>query len=250
MNIRYISLMMALICLLSACVKGGTGVEKTSAAPKRNIVVAALGDSMTEGVGDQEKKGYVGMIAEQLESRSDVKSVTIKNYAVKGYRTDQLLKKLQDQEVQQGLKDADYILFTIGGNDLMKVVRQNFAHLTLKPFRSEQKVFEKRFANILADIRKHNGSAKLIYVSMYNPFKFTLSELREVDQVVEEWNQGAEKKLKKVPDAKMVDIADIFEEYSDKKKIAEDEFHPNQYGYSLIAKRVYDQIKNEDLPAE
>ncbi len=85
---------------------------------------------------------------------------------------------------------------------------------------------------------------------MYNPFKFTLSELREVDQVVDEWNEGAEKRLKKVSNTKMADIADIFEEYSDEKKIAEDEFHPNQYGYSLIAKRVYEQIKNEDLPAE
>ena len=45
-------------------------------------------------------------------------------------------------------------------------------------------------------------------------------------------------------------IAVFLEEYSDEKKIAEDEFHPNQYGYSLIAKRVYEQIKNEDLPAE
>ena len=53
--------------------------------------------------------------------------------AVKGSRTDQLLERLKEKEVQEGLKDADYILFTIGGNDLMKVVRQNFAHLTLTP---------------------------------------------------------------------------------------------------------------------
>ncbi|MCY9219054.1 hypothetical protein MOF26_21970, partial [Bacillus haynesii] len=69
-------------------------------------------------------------------------------------------------------------------------------------------------------------------------------------QVVDEWNEGAEKSLKKVSNTKMADIADIFEEYSDEKKISEDEFHPNQHGYSLIAKRVYEQIKNEDLPAE
>ncbi|OMI26672.1 hypothetical protein BTA31_13780 [Bacillus haynesii] len=250
MNIRFITVMMTLVCLLSACTEWNAGVEKTSVSPKRDIVIAAVGDSLTEGVGDQEKKGYVGIVADELESRSDVKSVTVKNYAVKGSRTDQLLERLKEKEVQEGLKDADYILFTIGGNDLMKVVRQNFAHLTLTPFRVEQKQFEKRFSNILAEIREQNASAELIYVSMYNPFKFTLSELREVDQVVDEWNEGAEKSLKKVSNTKMADIADIFEEYSDEKKISEDEFHPNQYGYSLIAKRVYEQIKNEDLPAE
>ncbi|PAV33838.1 hypothetical protein CJD29_20640, partial [Bacillus licheniformis] len=154
MNIRFITVMMALVCLLSACTEWNAGVEKTSVSPKRDIVIAAVGDSLTEGVGDQEKKGYVGMVADELESRSDVKSVTVKNYAVKGSRTDQLLERLKDKEVQEGLKDADYILFTIGGNDLMKVVRQNFAHLTLTPFRAEQKLFEKRFSNILAEIRE------------------------------------------------------------------------------------------------
>ncbi|MCY9219102.1 hypothetical protein MOF26_22230, partial [Bacillus haynesii] len=71
--------------------------------------------------------------------------------------------------------------------------------------RVEQKQFEKRFSNILAEIREQNASAELIYVSMYNPFKFTLSELREVDQVVDEWNEGAEKSLKKVSNTKMAD---------------------------------------------
>lgn len=87
-------------------------------------------------------------------------------------------------------------------------------------------------------------------MSACNPFTFTLSELREVDQVVGEWNEGAKGKLKNIPNAKMADIADIFEEYSDEKRIADDEFHPNQYGYSLIAERVYDQMTKEDFPQE
>ncbi len=56
----------------------------------------------------------------------------------------------------------------------------------------------------------------------------------------------AQKKAEKGLQYENANIADIFEEYSDEKKIAKDEFHPNQYGYSLIAKRVYEQIKNED----
>ncbi|MCY8403777.1 SGNH/GDSL hydrolase family protein [Bacillus sonorensis] len=250
MSIRFISVVAALVCLLSACTGGNAGAGKTAAAPKRSIVIAAVGDSLTEGVGDQGGKGYVGMIAEKLKNSSDVTSVKVKNYAVKGYRTDDLLKKLEEKKVQDGLKDADYIFLTIGGNDLMKVVRQHFSHLTLQPFRSEQKAFEQRFAKILTEIRKQNGRADMIYVGMYNPFTFTLSELREVDQVVGEWNQGAERQLKKIPNAKMADIADIFEEYSDEKKMADDDFHPNQFGYALIAKRVYDQMRQEELPTE
>ncbi|WP_046129601.1 SGNH/GDSL hydrolase family protein [Bacillus sp. TH008] len=250
MSKRFFSVMIVLVCLLSACTIGNAGAEKTAVTPKRNIVIAAVGDSLTKGVGDQEGKGYVGMVAEKLKSRSDVKSVTVKNYAVKGYRTDQLKKKLEERQVQEGLRDADYILLTIGGNDLMKVVRQNFAHLTLQPFRVGQKAFEERLGDILTDIREQNGSAEIVYVGMYNPFTFTLSELREVGQVVGEWNEGAKGELKNIPNAKMADIADIFEEYSDEKKIADDEFHPNHYGYSLIAERVYDQMTKEDFPQE
>ncbi|BBP90158.1 hypothetical protein BsIDN1_37760 [Bacillus safensis] len=64
-----------------------------------------------------------------------VQSVTLKNYAIKGSRTVDLLKRLKKKKkVQDGLKDADYIFFTIGGNDLMHVVRQNVLNLTFAPF--------------------------------------------------------------------------------------------------------------------
>ncbi|MDA7025702.1 SGNH/GDSL hydrolase family protein [Bacillus sp. CLL-7-23] len=247
MRIRFMSFIVALICLLSACTEGVVSTEQTTTVPKRDVVIAAVGDSLTVGVGDERRKGYVGLIADQLERQSDIRSVTIKNYAVEGYRTEHLLNKLQDQETQEGLKKADYILFTIGGNDLMKVVRENIADLTIKPFRHEQKLFAERFANILFEIRKQNSDAEVIYISLYNPFKFTLSELKEVDQVVEEWNQAAEIKLNKVVNMRMVDIADIFEERTNEKRISKDEFHPNQIGYKLIAERVFAQMIN---PAE
>lgn len=80
----------------------------------------------------------------------------------------------------------------------MKVLRQNFLQLTVEPFQEAEKPYEKRFEKIISEIRKLNDHAELIYVSMYNPFTFTLSELNEINGVVTDWNHIAEKQLKKI----------------------------------------------------
>lgn len=75
----------------------------------------------------------------------------------------------------------------------MKILRQNFLQLTLEPFQNEEKPFEKRFKQIISKIREQNDEAEIIYVGMYNPFAFTLSELNEIDGVVTDWNKIAKK---------------------------------------------------------
>ncbi|ARW07172.1 SGNH/GDSL hydrolase family protein [Bacillus atrophaeus] len=256
MKLRILVLIASMILLLTACTSvRQTATEREQKAEeqktKEHIVVAAIGDSLTKGVGDPEGKGYVGKVAEALKSDGQVKTVDVKNYAVQGHRTDDLLKKLDDKSVQNGLKDADYIFFTIGGNDLMKILRQNFLQLTLEPFQNEEKPFEKRFKQIISKIREQNEEAELIYVGMYNPFAFTLSELNEIDGVVTDWNKIAKKELKADKNAAMTNVEDLFAKKSDSKRISEeDDFHPNGTGYSLIAKRVYNTIVKEGLPAE
>ncbi|MEC1614610.1 SGNH/GDSL hydrolase family protein [Bacillus mojavensis] len=255
MKLRIFALMASLILLLTACTSIRTASEGKQKAhelkTKEHIVIAAVGDSLTEGVGDPEGKGYVGKVADSIRSNEQVKKVDVKNYAVKGNRTEDLLEKLKDKNVQKGIKDADYVFLTIGGNDLMKVLRQNFLQLTVEPFQEEEKPYEKRFKKIISEIRALNNHAELIYVSMYNPFTFTLSELQEINGVVTDWNNIAKKELKKDKHAKIINIEDLFNQKSDSKRISEeDDFHPNGTGYSLIAKRVYQAIEKEGLPKE
>ncbi|MCY9365775.1 GDSL-type esterase/lipase family protein, partial [Bacillus spizizenii] len=148
MKLRIFSLMASLILLLTACTSIRTASEGKQKAhepkTKEDIVIAAVGDSLTEGVGDPDGKGYVGKVADSIRSDKQVKTVDVKNYAVKGNRSDDLLEKLKDKKVQKGIKDADYVFFTIGGNDLMKVLRQNFLQLTVEPFQEAEKPYEKR----------------------------------------------------------------------------------------------------------
>lgn len=251
MKLRMFSLIAGLALLLSACSVQRTGSEAEEPKTKDHIVIAAVGDSLTKGVGDPDGLGYVGKVADSLKTKGHVKTVEIKNYAVQGDRTVDLLKKLDDKNVQKSLKSADYIFFTIGGNDLMKVLRQNFMQLTIQPFQEEEKPFENRFKAIISKIRKYNQHAELMYVSMYNPFTFTLPELKEINGVVTDWNQIAEKELKKDPHAATANVEDLFSKKSDSSRISEDDdFHPNAKGYSLIAKRLYGIMEKEGLPSE
>ncbi|MEI4788803.1 SGNH/GDSL hydrolase family protein [Bacillus sp. FJAT-53060] len=253
MRARLIFIVMSLAFVLSACSAQEAGIKdqlEDSHHVKKHITIVAVGDSLTEGIGDQNKKGYAGITRDKIEAMDGVQSVTLKNYAIKGSRTEDLLKRLKEKKVQDGLKEADYIFFTIGGNDLMHVVRQNVLNLTFAPFQKEKGPFEERFKTILAQLREHNDKAKIMYVSMYNPFKLSLSELREIDEVVKDWNAVAKKELKKDGNADMVNVADLFEEESDETLLADDDFHPNQKGYSLMANRLFSEVKKEGLPKE
>ena len=103
---------------------------------KKDLRIVSIGDSLTEGVGDEtESGGYVGILNHTFEDNQ--LNIRIENYGKKGNRTDQLLKRLDQDEIASSIKKADIILITIGANDIMKVAKDNFLNLTMEPFNRE-----------------------------------------------------------------------------------------------------------------
>ncbi|KKI88687.1 hypothetical protein WQ54_29680 [Bacillus sp. SA1-12] len=215
--------------------------------PKR-IRLVGIGDSLTKGVGDETNSGgYVGMVTEKLEQQDDIHEVKVENFGVRGYKTRDLLRKLKDEIVTSSIKDADIIVMTIGGNDIMHVVRKNIFSLDFEPFREEQKNYEKRFKDIYNTLREYNSSAVIIYVGLYNPFKYMLPQLPEIDTIIKEWNTATQEIIKNDDKAVFVSVEQIFSNESDERLLYKDEFHPNEIGYSLIADKVYNTLKIEGL---
>src|SRR5699024_4266994 len=95
----------------------------------QELSIISIGDSLTEGVGDDEKDGgYTGVLEKSINKNEQL--VTIENFGKRGNRTDQLMKRLEEEEeVIRGVENADIILITIGANDVMKVFKDNFADL-------------------------------------------------------------------------------------------------------------------------
>lgn len=224
--------------------------EPSEAFVPLTVKVVGIGDSLTKGVGDEsENGGYVGIIEETLEQQENIKEVIVDNYGVRGHKATNLQKRLKEEEVVASIKDADIILMTIGGNDIMNVVRSNIFSLGFEPFRKEQENFESRLSDIFETIRIHNKTASIIYIGLYNPFKYMLPDLTEFDSVIEEWNMASNQMINNDPNAYFVPVEKIFSTKSDEKLLYEDQFHPNKRGYSLIADNVYKVMgDNEVVP--
>ncbi|CAM3898431.1 SGNH/GDSL hydrolase family protein [Mesobacillus zeae] len=260
---RKIPFLCAMLLLLTSCSIYGSS-DKVMLNPKKELAlelkksippsffprklrVVAAGDSLTEGVGDSRRRGgYLPYLAVKLEKDQSVKEVTVRNYGVSGNRTDQLLGRLRQPEVDAEIKKADIVLVTIGGNDLMKVIKQNIDSLEMDDFKAELADYQTRVESIIHHIDTLNPEAAIVLIGVYNPFFVWFSDIKEMDEVVEGWNKAGEAVIRKYDNAYFVGIQDIFQE-SKTNLLYTDKFHPNDKGYRLIADRVYASLEGKPI---
>ncbi|MFZ4454115.1 SGNH/GDSL hydrolase family protein [Salibacterium aidingense] len=205
--------------------------------------IVAIGDSLTQGVGDSTKDGgYVGILEKSLKKSEPESSITIKNYGKRGNRSDQILRRLEKPNISSSVKDADMILLTVGANDIMKIVRANMTDLTYEAFADEKDNYEERLELIFDRIRAQNEEVPIYLVGIYNPFNMYFSNIPELNQIVGDWNTIGRDVTAEQDNAVFIPIQDIFQ-YAGTGYFSEDNFHPNQRGYASIADRVLDYIE-------
>ncbi|MGX1901178.1 SGNH/GDSL hydrolase family protein [Thermolongibacillus altinsuensis] len=209
----------------------------------KEINIVALGDSLTEGVGDEQKRGgYVAYLEQYLEQHKGISEVTATNLGKRGLRSTQLKKIIQKNK--KPIREADLILITIGGNDMMKVVRSHFLDLSYSLFVEEQQAFASRLDDLLQTIRTMNRDAFVVLIGLYNPFSSVFQSVPEVEKVIDLWNDGSEQVVSQYDRMMFVHIADVLAERED--VLSDDQFHPNNKGYQLIATRIHEQLKQEE----
>ncbi|KGP92593.1 hypothetical protein N780_14505 [Pontibacillus chungwhensis BH030062] len=208
-----------------------------------NINIVAIGDSLTQGVGDSSGNGgYVGIIEETLQENNQ--DFQIKNFGKRGNRTDQLLDRLKEEEISSSLQEADVIVITIGANDIMKVVKNNFTSLGYEDFESELPQYEDRLSSIFQTIRSQNKDAHIYLVGLFNPFEQYFSDIPELDQIVYDWNRISKDVVDRYANVNYIPIKDLFSG-STEDLYYEDNFHPNLRGYRLMAERILSHLKDE-----
>lgn len=218
----------------------------------RSFKLVFFGDSLTQGVGDESKSGgFTSIVKQHYEAKPYIDNVSVTNLGVRGNRTNHLLKRLEDPEVQEALAEADVIFMTVGGNDLMKVIRENFLDLTFSLFDKEQELYAKRLDSVLGEVRKHNDSSRIYLVGLFNPFYHFFQEIKEMNEVVTNWNATTISILDEYPNTAYVPIQDIFID-PEENLLDDDQFHPNQKGYQLIGNNIVNEIKrfNEETSLE
>jgi lysophospholipase L1-like esterase len=213
----------------------------------KDIKVVSIGDSLTEGVGDSTGRGgYLPYLEKLLENEKAIKDAEFYNFGVKGHRTTQLLDRLETSEVKEAIKEADMVVITIGGNDVMKVVHENFSDLTLQDFEGEKSLYEKRLNKIVDTVKTLNPDSTVLLLGLYNPFFKWFSDIKEMNQVISDWNDASKTILSQYDKAYFVEVADIFME-SPENLLYKDHFHPNDKGYQLIAERMFETLDRQGL---
>ncbi|MBY9081717.1 lysophospholipase [Paenibacillus sp. HN-1] len=106
--------------------KGAASAEalpENSAAPgaetSGKLRIAAVGDSLAKGTGDDKGEGFVRRAVAGLSS-SGTPAELVGNLGINGLTTAGLQAKLKEQGVKYVLEQADIILVSIGGNDLFQ----------------------------------------------------------------------------------------------------------------------------------
>ena len=234
----------AFVFSLTGC---STFPNETAEVIPKNLSVVSIGDSLTQGVGDStESGGYIPYLQQRLEQLAEVKKARFVNYGVKGNRTDQLLKRLNQQEVKHSLKKADLVIITIGGNDVMKVFKDNFTQLNVTEFNRQRGSYEKRLDEIIQAVRKQNRDAGIVLIGLYNPFIRVLADVKEVEAIIEDWNQASKEVVEQYDQTCFVAVEDLFKNTKE-DLLYNDQFHPNDKGYELIANRIFETINGQKL---
>jgi lysophospholipase L1-like esterase len=210
---------------------------------KKDQKIVSIGDSLTQGVGDETKSGgYVGILNHTFEDQN--LNITIENYGKRGNRSDQLLKRLDKKEIATSIKEADIVLITIGANDIMNVVKNNWANLHIEPFQTERVEYIKRLTSVFDKINEINPDTKIYLIGFYNPFERYFSDIEQLGIIMNNWNEAGKSVTEEFENVQFIPVQDLFSQSQD-NLLAEDHFHPNTSGYKLIAKRVLEYLEDE-----
>jgi len=209
-----------------------------------DLVIVGLGDSLTEGIGDEEELGgYFGRLVTKISDEEMIGDVKSDNFGKSGHRSEQLLERLQQEEIREALKKADIVTVTIGGNNIVKVVREHLLHLEMKPFEKEQKQYEEDLQKIVKEIETLNPDVHILLGGVYNPLDMVSEEEAEFTEIIQAWNET----IQQIADQKnrsFVPLENLGEGPVD-SYYSTDYFHPNSIGYETIADRFHHEIQQQ-----
>lgn len=228
---------------------------------KKSVHFVAVGDSLTEGIGDETKRGgYVPLVADALQQKYDLSSVERDNYGVSGERSDQILKRVKkDTDLRNSLASADFITMTVGGNDLFQAFQKNLTAKTAKQFDRPIKKYGEQVTDILTEMRELNSKAPIYVVGIYNPYFLNFPDIKAMQTVVDNWNDETQSITKEASNCFFVPVNDLLykgiqtkdseqtnesssSEVKNNALYDEDNFHPNNLGYQLMANAIQEKI--------
>lgn len=245
-----------------------TNNEEKSELKKESLHIVAIGDSLTQGVGDTSNSGgYVPIVADLLKETDNYKEVTTSNYGKSGDRSDQILERFYESKaIQEDIASADIVVLTVGGNDIIQILKQHLLTVTKENFLIPEATYRENLTTLLSAFKKVNPEVQLYVFGIYNPYSIYFPEITEMETIAGEWNETTKEVVNETENATFLPIADLFNpslKHEEKKDVLineeeakeqaisnpylyeEDLFHPNEAGYQLMSEVLFQAIVAE-----
>lgn len=226
----------------------------------KGLTYVAIGDSLTEGVGDSTGQGgFVPLLSQSIETNYAYQ-VSAHNFGVAGNTSKQILTRMkEDGRIAEHLAKADVMTLTVGGNDVMAVIRKNLSDLDRSTFDKPAQSYQANLTKIINLARKDNPDLTIYVLGIYNPFYLNFPELTDMQVVVDTWNQGTQTSLEQHEGVYFVPINDLIykgvdgqqgvvEESGENTRVINDalfegdHFHPNNTGYQIMQTAVLEKM--------
>ncbi|MDF0479982.1 GDSL-type esterase/lipase family protein [Vagococcus sp. PNs007] len=256
-----------------------TASQSSKVKYKEVIRFSAIGDSLTEGIGDStDSGGYVPLLKNDLVEAEKISVVESYNHGKAGDTVEDLMKRINNSKtIQEDLKKSDFITITIGGNDLMKVIKSELLNgLTYETFKKPSEEYQSNLKDLYKLVRRFNKKAPIYQLGIYNPFYLSLDNMDQLQEIVDFWNQASKEVVVKSKNSSFISINealykgldgqrafgndDTIQSNDEEKESGinnlisdTDNFHPNSLGYQIIANAFKDELvrtKNEWLESK
>ncbi|MHB8072245.1 GDSL-type esterase/lipase family protein [Desulfosporosinus fructosivorans] len=200
--------------------------------------VLILGDSVAKGTGDENSKGFSGYLPEQFK-KSTPKEILVTNAGIDGLESIGLLEQLQGRKLENTIVDSDFILVSIGGNDIRSILTLN----TLAKedaFKVRQDSFLSNLKQTLKVLRDTNPNSTIIFLGLYNPYEKATGA--EDTRLLNTWNYNTQLLVEEDGKAIFIPTHDLLK-YNLDRFLAKDGLHPNSAGYQAISNRISKSVE-------
>lgn len=200
---------------------------------RSGTVIVTLGDSIGAGVGDEAGLGIDERYLSLLD-QAERSALSSENFAVSGAETSDMRTTLQSGAVDLALKDAAFILISIGGNNLNRI-NETSAALEMAAYDEALKAHRENLAASLTYIRERNPLAHILVLGLYNPYGNRRDD--QALRLLHRWNYETRETVTAFEGTNMVPLYDIYEGHLD-RLLSIDRFHPSGEGYQVIAEGI------------
>ncbi|WP_406945134.1 SGNH/GDSL hydrolase family protein [Halobacillus sp. SY10] len=197
--------------------------------------LVAIGDSIPFGYNlDKENKNPPkGSFPSLIGMKKDIE---VTNLSIPGLTSAQLLKAVQSNNTfRESLKNADYVIVYIGGNDLLNVVKKNGGLDGMK-MEEVAPVIRDLIYNVYSTILEIDEltNGKVLVYNIYNPYPAAGDQLNTPLAYINQQYASLIKLLKHFASVTLVDAYKAY--HGHPEYIIKGDVHPTAKGQQVLAK--------------